>query len=100
MHNECGGNNTSREITTLRDTETTAEYKENSENLSLTTQDQKSNSGRLSFSTSSVKLKNTCTYARYVVKLSFVRMTQKDGDLSVRDEDIQIPSFDTKIFCS
>lgn len=27
-------------------------------------------------------------------------MTQKDGDLSVRDEDIQIPSFDTKIFCS
>lgn len=22
-------------------------------------------------------------------------MTQKDGDLSVRDEDIQIPSFDT-----
>lgn len=39
MHNECGGNNTSREITTLRDTETTAEYKENSENLSLTTQD-------------------------------------------------------------
>lgn len=39
MHNECGGNNTSREITTLRDTVTTAEYKENSENLSLTTQD-------------------------------------------------------------
>lgn len=39
MHNECGGNNTSREITTLWNTETTAEYKENSENLSLTTQD-------------------------------------------------------------
>lgn len=39
MHNECGGNNTLREITTLRDTVTTAEYIENSENLSLTTQD-------------------------------------------------------------